>query len=50
MSFVIYDIFVDDVRHGLELAALGMDVQLDGTGEVETENTHNGLCINYIAA
>ena len=27
-----------------------MDVQVDRLGKIQTEDTHDGLCINYVSA
>ena len=30
--------------------SLSVDVQIDGFGQIQAENTHNGLCVDYVSA
>ena len=44
----------DDVRgQGLQdlvNAGLGMDIQVDGLGQIQAEDTHDGFCIDHVSA
>ena len=37
-------------ENGVKIIAVGVDIQINGLGEIQTEDTHDGLCINDIAA
>ena len=38
------------LRFGLPVYAGTMDVQVDRLGKIQTEDTHDGDCINYVSA
>ena len=49
-SSLFYDIGSKGVQHFFELFVLCMDIQVDRLGQIQTENTHDGFCVNDITA
>ena len=46
---VLYLILLKNLEYILS-SALGVDIEIDGLGKIKAEDTHDGLCINYVSS
>ena len=46
---VLYNVGLQNRQHFF-CAVLGVDIQIDGLGEIQAEDTHDGLCVDHISA
>ena len=47
---LLNDVWFQYGENGVKIIPVGMDVQINGLGKIQAEDTHDGLCINDIAA
>ena len=43
-------IFGNNLHYVIQSSAVCVDVEVDWLGEIQAEDTHDGLCINYVSA
>ena len=48
-SDILYLILLKNLENIIS-AALGVDVEVDGLGKIEAEDTHDGLSVDYVSA
>ena len=46
---LLYDVWSESLKNLIDVVII-MDVQIDSLGKIQTEDSHNRLCVNHISS